>query len=79
MLLTLPAGKPCVRRGMRIYDMKAIEKLVGEIELIRFFWKHGRFSNWEETDAMKIAHLSYQDYDSTAPVEGVAFVVAKKS
>jgi len=78
LVLTVPAGKACVRRGMRIYDSKAIERLVSDIEQIRFFWKRGRFSDWEETTAKEIENLTYEDYESRAPVQGVAFIVAKK-
>ena len=28
MLLTVPAGKPCLKRGMRIYDLDAIRRLI---------------------------------------------------
>lgn len=79
LLLTVPAGKPRVARGMRIYDLDGIEALVDEIEQIRFFQKSGRFADWEKTSAAQIQNLSYDSYEATAPVQGVAFIVSKKA
>jgi hypothetical protein len=79
MLLTLPAGKKCIRRGMRIYDPEAIKNLVPNIEQLRFFYKPGRYSDWEEGSAPEISTLEYKSYEAIAPVEGVAFIVSRKN
>lgn len=79
MLLTVPAGKKCVRRGMRIYDPEAIESLVPDIEQARFFRKPERYSDWEEVSASEIQSLTYENYEATVPAQGVAFVVSRKT
>jgi 2-polyprenyl-3-methyl-5-hydroxy-6-metoxy-1,4-benzoquinol methylase len=77
MLLTVPAGKKCVRRGMRIYDPEAIESIVPNIEQVRFFSKPTRHSDWEEVSASDIRNLEYERYEAIAPAQGVAFIVSK--
>ena len=79
MLLTVPAGDKCVRRGMRIYDPEAIESLIPDIEQVRFFCKPRRHSNWEEVSASEISNLEYESYEAIAPAQGVAFMVSKKT
>jgi hypothetical protein len=79
MLLTVPAGKKCVRRGMRIYDHHAVESLVPDIEQVRYFRKAGRFSDWEEVTESEIGSLTYEDYEAVAPAQGLAFIVSRKT
>jgi len=79
MLLTVPAGKRCVKRGMRIYDLEAIEDLVPDIERVLFFRKPGRHADWEEVSAYEIQDLVYDNYEAIAPAQGVAFIVSRKA
>ena len=79
LLLTVPAGKKCVRRGMRIYDHQAIESLVPNIEQARYFRKAGRFADWEEVSESEIGSLTYEDYEAVAPAQGLAFIISRKT
>jgi hypothetical protein len=78
MLLTVPAGKPCLKRRMRIHDLEATRRLIVDIERIRFFCKPDRYSDWEEVSDSEIRKLTYEDYEASAPAQGVAFIVSKK-
>lgn len=78
LILTLPAGKPCVKRGMRIYDDKQIRSIVPNIQVLRFFMKETRYGQWRETDAETISQLQYENYELSASVQGFAFIVSKK-
>jgi len=76
LIFTVPAGQPRVERGMRIYDAEHIYRLAPKILTMRFFAKPSRFGAWQETTPEQITSLVYDDYQSTSPAQGVAFVVA---
>lgn len=79
LYVTLPAGKPHIERGYRTYDAKSIQKLVPNIERLRFFMKEGREGHWhEEPNHRRIDNLVYQDYASLYPTEAVAIIEARK-
>ncbi|MFQ5583981.1 MAG: class I SAM-dependent methyltransferase, partial [Calditrichia bacterium] len=78
LIITVPAGKPCIERGMKIYNEEKIRKLIPNIETIRFFYKKRRISDWVETTSEVISELVYEDYYALTPAQGVAFIVAKK-
>ena len=78
LIVTLPAGKPFVGRGMRIYDAQMINNLIPNIETIRFFHKSTRYGQWKETTGETVSTLEYDEYYKTCPVQGVAFVIARK-
>jgi SAM-dependent methyltransferase len=77
LIVTVPAGRPCIRRGMRIYDAERLRALIPGIQELRFFAKPSRYGAWRETDEATIASLTYDRYNATSPVQGVAFVVAQ--
>jgi 2-polyprenyl-3-methyl-5-hydroxy-6-metoxy-1,4-benzoquinol methylase len=79
MFLTVPAGRPCIERGMRIYDTKAIRSLVPGIETIRLFQKEHRYTSWHESTSEQVDRLVYDDYHTRCPAQGVAFIIARKS
>jgi SAM-dependent methyltransferase len=77
LILSVPAGKPCVRRGMRVYDAALVRQLVPvEPTMLRFFAKAGRHGDWQETTSEAISRLEYEDYERASPAEGMAFLVA---
>lgn len=78
LIITLPAGKPCIERGMRIYDRQAIECLVPNIEILRFFYKPDRYGEWQETTEEVIQKLIYDKYYVPAPVQGLSFIYSVK-
>ena len=79
LIITVPAGKPCIERGMRIYDGQAIRKSIPEIHTLKFFYKPSRYGDWQETTEDVISKLTYDNYYSPSPAQGLAFIVSKKS
>jgi len=79
LIITLPAGKTCIERGMRIYDGQAVKELVPMIETMRFFYKPNRYGEWQETTEEVISKLIYDDYRTISPAQGVVFIVSRKS
>jgi len=79
LVFTVPAGKPKIRRGMRIYDAESISKILPATpETLRCFAKQSRYGEWDEVDAGSIERLEYDDYEAFCPAQGVAFVVVRK-
>jgi hypothetical protein len=78
LYLSLPFGRPCQRRGMRIYDESGIKELVGDMEVFRVFAKPSRYGSWREVSSQEAGSLVYEDYLSVLPVQAVAFIVAVK-
>ena len=78
LIITLPAGRPCVERGMRIYDGQSIKELVPDIKIMRFFYKPDRYGEWQETTEEVISKLIYDNYYTISPAQGVAFIVSRK-
>jgi len=78
LYLTVPAGRRCIEHIYRVYDSEGIKELVPNIELLRFFHKPGRYLDWEECSAGIIDNLVYENYYTLSPVQGMAFILAKK-
>ncbi|KAA3613673.1 MAG: class I SAM-dependent methyltransferase [Calditrichaeota bacterium] len=78
-IITLPAGKRCIKRGMRIYDRQAIEELVPNIKTLKMFYKPHRYGDWQETTDDVISSLVWDNYNTTSPAQGVGFIVSEKS
>jgi len=79
LIISLPAGKCCIERGMRIYDRQAIEKLVPNIKTLKLFYKPNRYGEWQETTEEVISTLIYDNYNIISPAQGVAFIASEKS
>jgi SAM-dependent methyltransferase len=77
--LTVPAGRSTTAAGWyKVYDSSSLRQMIPGIEVLRFFAKRGRYDAWEECGAAEIDSLVYEDYSAMAPVQGVAFIVARK-
>jgi hypothetical protein len=74
MIFTVPAGRPGVWRGYRVYDEPALRRIMPGSGEIAFFLKPGRFATWRSATPTEIASHVYQQYEAQTPVEGVAFV-----
>jgi len=79
LIVTLPAGKKSIERGMRIYDMESVSRLIPGAKRIRAFCKENRYANWKETTEKKVSSLVYDDYYADSPAQGVWFIVAIKA
>ncbi|MCL4509976.1 MAG: DUF268 domain-containing protein [Bacteroidetes bacterium] len=78
LIVTVPFGKPMIQRNMRIYNRDLLIDLIPNIETERYFFKASRREGWVETTSEQIGNLEYDDYNASAPAQGVAFVIAEK-
>lgn len=78
LLATVPAGRPAVQRGYRIYDEARIRSVFPSSSSIRWFQKGGRQGTWREVAAANVADLVYEAPSGEAPVEAVALIAALK-
>jgi 2-polyprenyl-3-methyl-5-hydroxy-6-metoxy-1,4-benzoquinol methylase len=78
LLATVPAGRPAVQRGYRVYDEARIRSVFPASSVIRWFKKDGRQGTWREVVAADIAHLVYEAPTKEAPVEAVALIAATR-
>jgi 2-polyprenyl-3-methyl-5-hydroxy-6-metoxy-1,4-benzoquinol methylase len=78
MIVTVPAGKPCTERGMRIYDEAGIRDIFPKVDILRFFCKPDRYAMWQEASSETISQLTYENYNALVPSQGVATVICRK-
>jgi SAM-dependent methyltransferase len=78
LLFTVPAGRPTIKRGYRVYDEPALRRVMPADGRVQFFLKEGRYATWRPATAAEVAGHEYQQYLAQTPVEGVAFVVIAK-
>lgn len=78
LIFSVPAGRPSVQRGYRVYDEAALRELMPHEGQISFFRKRGRQGVWGPSKASEIAAHEYQNYLTQAPSEGVAVVTLRK-
>jgi hypothetical protein len=74
LLVTLPAGRPAVQRGYRVYDAERICRVFPEGSRTWWFRKPSRVGHWGPTDAVSVAEVVYGSPDRRMPVEAVVFV-----
>jgi 2-polyprenyl-3-methyl-5-hydroxy-6-metoxy-1,4-benzoquinol methylase len=79
LLASVPAGKPAVQRGYRVYDEARLYDVFPRITGIRWFKKEHRLGAWLPSNAGAVADLVYGEPHGQLPVEAVAFVVCEKS
>jgi hypothetical protein len=78
LLATVPAGRPAVQRGYRVYDEARIRDVFPASARVRWFSKAGRQGTWQEVSASDVAQLVYEAPTREAPVEAVALIAAVK-
>jgi hypothetical protein len=78
LAFTVPAGRPGIWRGYRVYDEAALRAMLPADGRIEFFLKPGRFATWRAAAPAEIAAHIYQEYTVQTPIEGVAFVLVTK-
>jgi 2-polyprenyl-3-methyl-5-hydroxy-6-metoxy-1,4-benzoquinol methylase len=78
LIVTVPAGRPSVQRGYRVYDEGVLAAVLPAPGRIAFFRKQGRRGIWRPATSAEIAAVEYEDYYAQAPSEGVAVAVVRK-
>jgi SAM-dependent methyltransferase len=78
LIFSVPAGRPSVQRGYRVYDEAALRGVMPHEGQISFFKKRGRRGVWRPSQAGEVAAHEYENYLTQAPSEGVALVTIRK-
>ncbi|MFL5403227.1 MAG: class I SAM-dependent methyltransferase [Gemmatimonadales bacterium] len=78
LLASVPAGRPIVQRGYRVYDEARIHTVFPHISTIHWYKKEHRYGAWLPATSDSVADLAYAEPDGQLPVEAVAFVVCEK-
>ena len=79
LFATVPAGKPAVQRGYRVYDEQRIREVFPHATAISWFMKESRDATWQQVKAGSIGELVYEEPHSQMPVQAVACVVCDKA
>lgn len=78
LMVSVPAGKPAIQRGYRIYNEKRINEVFPNISSTYWFAKNGREGTWHEVRPEMIDNMIYSEPFGQMPVEGVVFVICDK-
>lgn len=78
LLASVPAGRPAVQRGYRVYDEARIRSVFPDIAAIHWFKKDHRLGGWSPSSAAAVNDTVYGEPTGRLPVEAVAFVVCQK-
>jgi len=78
LIVTVPAGKPTVQRGYRVYDERTLRAICPQVAVLRFFAKDGRQGMWSESTADSIATIEYSAPFKPRPCEAMAVMIADK-
>jgi SAM-dependent methyltransferase len=78
LIFSVPAGRPGVQRGYRVYDEAALRRIMPAEGRMTFFKKGGRTGVWRQTTANDISLHGFENYLTQAPAEGVAIVTIRK-
>lgn len=79
LMASVPAGRPAVQRGYRVYDEARIRSVFPSIAAIHWFKKDHRLGGWLPSSAAAVRDTVYGEPTGRLPVEAVAFVVCEKS
>ncbi|GAB4428667.1 MAG: hypothetical protein OHK0015_11810 [Chloroflexi bacterium OHK40] len=78
LMASVPAGRPAVQRGYRVYDEARIRATFPATAYIHWFRKHGREGAWREVTANDVQQVVYGEPLGQMPVEAVAFIICEK-
>jgi SAM-dependent methyltransferase len=78
MIVTVPAGRPAVQRGYRVYDAARLKEVFPDASLVRWFLKGGRTGVWLEVGPADVQDYVYQAPTEPLPIEAVAVIVSDK-
>ncbi len=78
LMASVPAGKPSVQRGYRVYDEARLRQVFPRVTSIFWYKKEGREGVWTQVEADAVANLEYGEPYSQMPVEAIAFVICDK-
>lgn len=79
MIVTVPAGRPAVQRGYRVYDAARLKEVFPDASLVRWFLKGGRAGVWLEVGPADVKDCVYQAPTEPLPIEAVAVIVGDKA
>ena len=74
LLVTVPAGRPVVQRGYRVYDAERLRAVFPPGFTALWFRKPSRFAHWQPADAESAGEVVYGSPDHRMPAEAVVFV-----
>jgi SAM-dependent methyltransferase len=78
LLASVPAGRPAVQRGYRVYDEDRLRRTFPMATSIDWFGKEGREGPWHPTASEQVRDLIYGEPNAPVPVEAVALVTCSK-
>lgn len=78
LMISVPAGRPVIQRGYRVYDQQRIEQVFPHATTVAWFYKEGREGIWRQADATAVSDIVYDDPNGVMPVQAVAFVICEK-
>lgn len=78
LMVSVPAGKPAIQRGYRIYNEKRINEIFPNIYSLYWFAKNCREGTWHEVRPEMIDNMIYSEPFKQMPVEAVVFVICDK-
>lgn len=79
LMVSLPAGKPAVHRGYRVYNQERIEEMFPSVTATYWYMKDGRQGHWLEVSPHQTEDLIYGKPNGQLPVEAIVFVICDKS
>ncbi len=78
LMASVPAGKPAIQRGYRVYNEKRLKEVFPNISSTYWFAKDGREGTWHEVKPEDINDLIYTEPYAQMPCEAIVFVVCDK-
>jgi len=78
MMVSVPAGKPSIQRGYRVYDESKLVRIFPHATSISWFMKEGREGTWSKVGPGAVANVAYSEPYGHMPVEAIAFVICDK-
>lgn len=78
LMISVPAGRPTVQRGYRVYDEQRIASVFPAGARVHWFCKSGREGVWTASTAAAVSGLVYDEPEGMMPLQAVAFILCEK-